>query len=364
MVVAIPVAESGALCQNPGQDIGGSTIMTAEPSPTPPGAPPADNPYYYGWRYVNHRRPDGTVEVEQVPLTLEDVLHPQEEDVIPEIPRHEMERGYLAGVFRTRLRGLSRGLVFSDCLVDWGVEGVRNLSPDVSVFEDVQQEPDLTRGTFHLAEAGGRCVLVIELVSWHTRENDVDRKPPEYHRAGVPLYILVDQEREGAPRRLLAYEHRPEGYVRVPLDQRNRLLLGPLGVCLGLKDEWVVCYDTVTGKELGDYRQVQQELEAAEAARQEAEERARQEAEARRAAEERVRHEAAARQAAEERARHEAAARQAETQARQAAEEQARQEAEARRAAEEHARQQATAQALLTERLQELEAELRRLRGT
>jgi colicin import membrane protein len=324
--------------------------MTLEPLPTPPrGAPPADNPYYYGWRYVNHRRPDGTVEVEQVPLTLEDVLHPQEEDVIPEIPRHEMERGYLSGVFRTRLAGLSHGLVFSDCLVDWGVEGIRNHSPDVSVFEDVQQEVDLTQGIFHLAESGGRCVLVIELVSWHTRENDVDRKPPEYHGAGIPLYILVDQEREGGPRRLLAYEYRPEGYVRVPLDQRNRLLLGPLGVCLGLKDEWVVCYDTVSGKELGDYRQVQQELEAAEKARQAAEEAQRTAEAARQAAEEAQRTAEAARQAAEERAQQEADARQAETRARQAGEEQAR--------------QQAVAQTLLTERLQELEAELRRLRG-
>jgi colicin import membrane protein len=343
--------------------------MTANPNPAAPVSPTTD-PYYYGWRYVERRLPDGRVEVDQVGLTLEDVLHPQEDDVIPERPLHELERGYLSGVFRTRLAGLNHGLVLSDCLIDWGVEGIRNHSPDVSVFEDVRTPPDLNRGTFHLAESGGRCVLVLELVSPHTRTNDVDRKPPEYHRVGVPLYILVDQEREDGPRRILAYEHQPEGYVPVPLDSRGRLFLGPLGLCLGLREGRVACYDTVSGRELGDYQQVSRELDAAEerarqeaAARQQAEEQARQEAEARRQAEEQARQEAAARQQAEEQARQEAEARrQAEEQARQEAG--ARQQAEAARAqAEQMARHETEARAQMEARLREAEAEIRRLRG-
>jgi colicin import membrane protein len=350
--------------------------MNPEPKPLSPAVPPADNPYYYGWRYVERRLPDGRVEVDQVGLTLEDVLHPQEDDVIPERPLHELERGYLAGVFRTRLEGLNHGLVLSDCLVDWGIEGLRDLSPDVSVFEDVRTPPDLTKGTFHLAESGGgRCVLVVELVSPHTRTNDVDRKPEEYHRAGVPLYVLVDQEREGGPRQIRAYEHRPEGYVEVPLDSRGRLFLGPFGLCLGLKEGRVVCYDTVSGRELGDYAQVSRDLDAAEekarreaAARQQAEQQARQEAAARQQAEQQARQEAAARQQAEQQARQEAAARQQAEMARQQAQEQARQEAVARQQAEmartqaeERARQEAQIRTQMEARLRELEDQLRRM---
>jgi colicin import membrane protein len=336
--------------------------MNPEPKPLSPAVPPADNPYYYGWRYVERRLPDGRVEVDQVGLTLEDVLHPQEDDVIPERPLHELERGYLAGVFRTRLEGLNHGLVLSDCLVDWGIEGLRDLSPDVSVFEDVRTPPDLTKGTFHLAESGGgRCVLVVELVSPHTRTNDVDRKPEEYHRAGVPLYVLVDQEREGGPRQIRAYEHRPEGYVEVPLDSRGRLFLGPFGLCLGLKEGRVVCYDTVSGRELGDYAQVSRDLDAAE-------EKARREAAARQQAEQQARQEAAARQQAEQQARQEAAARQQAEMARQQAQEQARQEAVARQQAEmartqaeERARQEAQIRTQMEARLRELEDQLRRM---
>jgi colicin import membrane protein len=330
--------------------------MTAEPKPLSPAVPPADNPYYYGWRYVERRLPDGRVEVDQVGLTLEDVLHPQEDDVIPERPLHELERGYLAGVFRTRLAGLNHGLVLSDCLVDWGVEGIRNHSPDISVFEDVRNPPDLNRGIFHLADSGGRCVLAIELVSPHTRTNDVDSKLEEYHRVGVPLYILVDQEREDGPRQIRAYEHQPESYVEVPLDSRGRLFLGPFGLCLGLREGRVVCYDTVSGRELGDYAQVSRDLDAAE-------EKARREAEARQQAEQQARREAEARQQAEAaRLEAEEKARQ-EAQARQQAQEQARREAKSRQQAEEQARQDAAARARMEERLHELEAELRRLRG-
>ena len=44
-----------------------------------------------------------------------------------------------------------------------------------------------------------------EIVSPHTRDNDVVAKLAEYHRAGVPLYVIIDQETEGGPRRLLGY---------------------------------------------------------------------------------------------------------------------------------------------------------------
>jgi colicin import membrane protein len=330
--------------------------LTTEPKPLSPAVPPADNPYYYGWRYVERRLPDGRVEVDQVGLTLEDVLHPQEDDVIPERPLHELERGYLAGVFRTRLAGLNHGLVLSDCLVDWGVEGIRNHSPDISVFEDVRNPPDLNRGIFHLADSGGRCVLAIELVSPHTRTNDVDSKPEEYHRVGIPLYVIVDQEREDGPRKIRAYEHQPEGYVEVPLDSRGRLFLGPFGLCLGLNEGRVVCYDAVSGRELGDYAQVSRDLDAAEKARQQAQEQARQEALARQQAE-------MARQQAQEQAQREALARQQAEMARQQAQEQAQREALARQQAQEQARQEARARAQVEQRLRELEAELRRVRG-
>src|SRR5262245_23594850 len=152
-------------------------------SPTGPTAPPPENPYRYGWRYVKRTGPDGKVEFDQVPLTLEDVLHPQEEDVILNNDVHEMECSYLAGVMRSRPLGPAHVKVTSDMLIDWGVPDLRDTGPDVAVFVGLREQPELGKGTFHLKEWGGRCLLTVEIVSPSTRVNDVVHKFHEYHQA-------------------------------------------------------------------------------------------------------------------------------------------------------------------------------------
>jgi colicin import membrane protein len=330
--------------------------MTPDPAPGTPDVAPETNPFRYGWRYVPVERPDGKEDLDQVPLTLEDVLHPKEGDVIPENTRHSQERAYVFNCFRRRLLDRPGALVLSDCLVDWGVTGLGNHSPDVSVFLDVA-DTTRDRGTFYLAKDGGRIVLALEIVSPDTRKNDAEIKLEHYHRAGVPLYVIVDQEREGGPRRLLAYRHRPKGYEPVALDERGRVLIAALRLRLGLIDNKLVCFDADTDAQIGDYPEVSRALEAADRkiedmaqkmegeidSRQAAERKAREAQAARETAE-------AARQAAERKAREEESARQAAESARQAAEQREREQAAARQAAE--------------QRLRDLEAELARLRGT
>src|SRR5258708_3626900 len=46
--------------------------------------PEAPDPFRFGWRYLRKKRADGREVSVQVPLTLDDVLHPREGDHIPE----------------------------------------------------------------------------------------------------------------------------------------------------------------------------------------------------------------------------------------------------------------------------------------
>jgi Uma2 family endonuclease len=276
--------------------------MSAPSVPQPPTEPPADDPFRYGWRYVSVPTPDGGTELEQVPLTLEDVLHPQEGDVIPERPVHQLERGYFADIARSRPLGPPLYYVTTDCLVAWGKKGLRPHAPDVALFVGLRREPDLKAGTFRLAEYGGRCVLVLEVVSPDTRHNDVVRKMDHYFRAGVPLYILIDQERDDRPRTLRGYRRGSKGYRPIRMVD-GKLRLREVGLLLWMRDDRLVCADLETGKELGDYVRIarqldeadqliaeqKQALEESEERRREAEAQARAEAEARRAAEERAR---------------------------------------------------------------------------
>ena len=65
-----------------------TTTIEVVVTPTLDGAGDPTDPYRYGWRYVERWGEDGTLVVEQVPLTLEDVLHPQEGDYVIQSDAH------------------------------------------------------------------------------------------------------------------------------------------------------------------------------------------------------------------------------------------------------------------------------------
>src|SRR5215468_2145903 len=96
--------------------------------------PVPSDPYRYGWRYVRVKHPDGTESFDQVPLTLEDVLFPEEGDFIVQTDWHDSDRAYLKAVSRQRLADHPTALVLSDCRVDFNIPGVKPLGPDLAVF--------------------------------------------------------------------------------------------------------------------------------------------------------------------------------------------------------------------------------------
>jgi Uma2 family endonuclease len=316
--------------------------MSAIDRPRDP-APDATDPWRYGWRYVRGTGPDGKEFLDQVPLTAEDVLHPEEDDFIVQSDLHNRDRDYLFAVLTAALRGRPDARVFCDMRTDFEVEGLRPLGPDLGVYLNAPPDYDIHRGTFYLAQAHAQPLLVIEVTSPTTRDKDVGIKVEYYHRAGVPLYVIVDHLAGAAGNTpvLLGYRAAPGGYEPVPLDERGRLWLGPVRVWLAVEGGLSVCYDE-GGQRFDDYPEVMQALRQADARAEEAASLMEKEVRARQEAEARAREEARARQEAEARARDEA---------------RARQEAEARALKAEARVEDFDA------RLQALEAQLRRLQG-
>jgi colicin import membrane protein len=310
-----------------------STIQD-RPVSTSPEDLVEDDPFRYGWRYVRRVQPDGSEEFDQIPLTLEDVLHPEEEDFHVQADGHEVDCSYLRQVARARVAGDPSAWVLRDCRVAWDVPGLRAHGPDIAVIFGIRRRSDWS--TFDVAEEGVRPSLIIEVTSPDTRHNDLVKKVEHYARAGVPHYVIADARGAHRERRLtlIAYRLGPDGYELQPPDDQGRAWLEPIGVWLGIEPdpevggERLVCFDPETGERIEDDLQIRLSLAA--------------EVRARRA-------EAEARAAAEARAV-------VETEARAAAEAEAR-AAEVRVAAEALARAEAEA------RVRQLEAELRRLRG-
>jgi len=184
-----------------GQRLTMSTVSKDRASKSP-RVPPKSDPYRYGWRYVRVRRPDGTVDFDQVPLVLEDLLHPEVDDFIVQNSAHHDDRGYLKMVFKARLKPDPGAVVLSDCRVDWNIPGVRPLGPDVAVFFGVERDRNYDWATFNVAAEKARPALVIEVTSRNTRKNDLGIKVDYYRRAGVPLYVIADVKGRGAKRRV------------------------------------------------------------------------------------------------------------------------------------------------------------------
>ena len=270
--------------------------MTTDAIQTSRGTAADADPFRYGWRFVLRPTPDDPHHLEQVPLTLEDVLHPEVGDFIVHNDRHETDRIYLTEVLRARLEASGAAIVLTDVRIVWDIPGLRAHGPDVMVIPGIAERQNWS--TFDVAVEGARPALIIEITSPETREHDLERKVAHYAQAGVAQYVIIDDMGGGGRERrlrLLDYRLADGGYEAHPLDADGRVHLAIADLWLGVEGDRVVCYDA-QGVAIGDYGTVVRQAAAAAARAQRAEERARQEAE-------RARQEAAARAEAESRVR-------------------------------------------------------------
>lgn len=241
-----------------------------------------DEPYRYGWRYVERTRPDGSINVEQVPLTLDDVLHPQMDDHHVHNSLHNHFCHHLKDTLLWQVCADPTAVVFHGVGIVWDVPGLRGHSPDVTVIFRVCQFPDLWE-TFRVAEEGTRPALIVEITSPSTRRLDHVDKVQHYAQAGVSYYGIVDiiKRKRGTTLRLMGYRLTPSGYTLLELDADGQLWLEPMHLWLGTRGHQLVCYDA-TGMELVEYVEMDVQLRKAEA-------RAQAEAESRAAVESRLR---------------------------------------------------------------------------
>src|SRR5205823_11742822 len=114
--------------------------------------------------------------------------------------------------------------------------------PDLIVLERDEPWPWRSWSTLHVKQEHARPLLILELTSPATRRNDLVEKVEHYHRVGVPLYVIVDEEREAGPLRLLGYQYKPQGYALMPLDERGQLYLEPFGLYLAVIGERVAIF--------------------------------------------------------------------------------------------------------------------------
>jgi Uma2 family endonuclease len=222
----------------------------------------AEDPYFYGWRWVGD---------EQVPLTEDDLLDPQEGDYVSNHTLHQwiVSKVYeiLAELFVAR--GRLDVLVGGNLKMLWRDPRIHRVDPDVVVIPGVDDPPKY-RKSFDEKKERTRPVFVLEATSEATSRTDFEEKPRVYEQAGVEEYFLLDTLATPwtlTGRRLLEATGR---YRTIRPDGEGRLLAESLEVlfAIGADGRSVDLFDARSGEELRD-------LHAAEKARRLAEERQR-----------------------------------------------------------------------------------------
>ncbi len=285
-------------------------------------------------------RPDGRLELVEMPLTRELYLNPRLEDKMTQGQVHGDVLAELKELLSRHFESQEGVTVLMD--VKHLLKPRKGPSPDISIIRGMR-DPHRKRQSFSLAKEGVIPSLVMEIISPvdpRVRKWDEVDKYKLYQRVGIPEYILVEPPRPENGQRFLLNGHRldPQGlYQPIAPDAQGRLRSVTVDLLFGVSaaGNRIDVFDARTGrrvlypselKEKADL--AEQKADLAETARKAAEKKAAREESARRSAELKAVRETAARQYAEERAK--------ESELRAAQEETARQSAEERaKAAEE-----------------------------
>ena len=230
-----------------------------------------DSPFYYGFRWHHVRDAAGRDVLEEIPLTPDDYLHPQEGDLMTQGNPHERMVSALADVLRRWLEKFPGFGVFSDVLFRWGVDDLPSQAPDVAVVRGLADPAAEIEGSFDCAALGIEPCLAIELVSTtheEYRPKDLQDKVRIYERAGVAEYLIVDPTdcAKGEPFKLIGYRlDAAGGYDEIGADERGALSSETTGLRLVPNGErGVVVEVDATGERLLYSDEVEEALRAAE----------------------------------------------------------------------------------------------------
>jgi colicin import membrane protein len=255
-----------------------------------------DDPFFYGSRWISVRQPDGSFVDRQIPLTPDDLLDPQLGDQVTQSDQHFELIIYLVNLLKPRFASREDVKVTGDLKMIWRIPGLQEPSPDVAVIPQIRDKHK-DRESFDVQQEGTRPCLIIEVVSSkdaETRRNDYEKKVAIYEQAGIPEYLIYDPPTRFTKGRLLLTGYRLGAggrYRRIEPDGRGFLRSETTNLLFGIAGDrrTPLVIDAVTGER----------LLTGEEAVQEAAERERREAAARKVAEERARNESEARKAAE-----------------------------------------------------------------
>ena len=224
------------------------------------------DPFRYGWRPKYVRLPNGELDEQQIPLTLEDLLDPQLGDVVTQSDPHFDLMIVLAELLRRHYSSREDVFVAGDLKMLWGIPGIPEPSPDIAVIFGVRKKRDSRRTSFRCKREGTRPSLIIELVSSidsGTRDNDYEKKVKIYQRVGIPEYFIFDPPTPVTGEHLLLTGYRLDAagrYQEVDPDPQGRLFSLTTNLLFGVAEDGhsPLVIDAATGEAIPTSSQLEE----------------------------------------------------------------------------------------------------------
>ncbi len=246
-------------------------------------SPPADDPFYYGWRIVVETGPNDEEIITHLPLTQADFLDPQLGDQMVQADNHYRQVNSLFDRYDAHYLNDPTTAVMSDVKMLWGIPGLQEPAPDLAVIPDITTK-DQAHSSFNVTREGTRPCLVVEVVSPKYPGDDTT-KVDIYEQAGIAEYIIIypHSDDETEPVEIIGYRLVGGYYQEIAPDAQGRLYSATTDMWFGVRTDGldVVLTDGTTSELLLDNREAQ-------AQRLLAEQRAEEEAQARQRAEQRA----------------------------------------------------------------------------
>ncbi len=218
-----------------------------------PAAPGANDPYRLGFRVRAVTSPDGRTVREQIPLTREDLVYPQEGDVVADGFPHNW---FLVPLYDAIRRHLGRRpailVTFSTVLV---LGDGKNAGSDVAVIEGDVDLSGIHRA-INLRAVGGRLVFALEAVSTSAKElrdKDLEDNVERYAEEGVAEYLTVFPVVERRVRNLVGRRLSDQGeYETIAPDAEGRVYSEQLSLYFYIdpESEELVAVDAETSRRL------------------------------------------------------------------------------------------------------------------
>ncbi len=244
------------------------TIVEADPvRETEPveGAPGLDgteqDPFTYGWRQTWEKTAGGDEQLRWIPLTYQDLLDPQEGDVVAEDTIHRKVTEGVAGILERRYRAEPTVAVWSNLKIVFKIPGLTTgPGPDICVVEGVEDR-DRQRRSFRYGQEPGKVRLVIEVVSESSVKKDYQDLLKIYAPLGVEEYIAIRPmgPYSDGPFQLTGWRLDPQTpqLRRIPTGPQGRIPSQTTGLLFGTgRDGWrLAVWDAATGERLRPSRE-------------------------------------------------------------------------------------------------------------